>query len=160
MAQSLKMRTKRHGGSRPGAGRKGDDRWYHLVSIINDDLDAIGSAASPKMVRSVVRDRRVADPSFHEDVKEETLVRYYFRYRNRPAPIASKQPTISQTALTPADGPASLPTAPVDLGRHLFLLQKWASWRGRRLAPKRRPSSWRASTRRLDLTAPLIDSST
>jgi hypothetical protein len=127
MAQStLEMRVKHHGGKRAGAGRKGDGKWHHLVSMIKAALDALGLVDSPKNVRSVIRDRRVKDPLFYEGVREATLSRYYFRYRNRPTPIPSKQSTISQTALAPANEPALPPTtAPADFGRQLFLMQKW-----------------------------------
>jgi hypothetical protein len=126
--------TTRRGGRRAGAGRKGKWQDGHLVSVIKDGLQAMGSNDSPKAVRALIRDIRHFIPDFYPHVKEDTLCRKYFKYRHLPTPIptpvASKQSTVPQPAEMAADEPI------VDARtreRWVFLLLKWAK------EPKRHP---------------------
>ncbi len=78
------------GGKRSGAGRKGKrHRNADLVSTIRTELKTIGAAdESPKLVRSVVRDICLRDPTFCErlGLEEQSIVRAYFKHRNTPSP--------------------------------------------------------------------------
>jgi hypothetical protein len=116
----------RRGGKRAGAGRKGKWSDGHLVSVIKDGLQAIGSNDSPKAVRALIKDIRHSMPDFYSHAKEDTLRRQYFKYRHRPTsvptPVASKRSTFPQAAERAADEPI------IDAGtreRWISLLLKW-----------------------------------
>jgi hypothetical protein len=73
------------GGQRSGAGANRKRDYSKLVITVQADLAVLDLPNSPKMVRSVIRDRQSNDPEFFPTEREDNLVRYYFRYHDKPA---------------------------------------------------------------------------
>lgn len=121
MLQSTsEKRAERHGGKRAGAGRKDGGRWQYLISVVRVDLSLIAAPESSKMVTAVISDRRAADPSFYEGEKVSTLVRNFFRYRNKPV----RQPAQVEAAIPTVEKWGKLARPPLARGEAQTLVSE------------------------------------